>query len=150
MKILFKPQPKHHHHHHIWKSLYFYISMDFPIYLPTTKVYVKTFCLKKFGQIFSCLPYLPFQKFWTFWKESLLLNLYPHGMYWGIMKILIIREAFKLRLSLRMNLNNEHFLKPQPKHHHHQNICKSLYFYISMDFPIYLPTRKVYVRTFFF
>ena len=62
---------------------------------------------KKFGQIFSCLPYLPFQKVWTFWKESLLLNLYLHGMYWGIMKILIIREAFKLRLSLRMTLNNE-------------------------------------------
>ena len=28
-------------------------------------------------------------------------------IYWGIMKILIIREAFKLRLSLRMTLNNE-------------------------------------------
>ena len=61
----------------------------------------------KFGQIFSCLPYLPLQKVWTFWKESLLLNSYLHGMYWGIMKILIIREAFKLRLSLRMTLNNE-------------------------------------------
>ena len=37
----------------------------------------------------------------------MLLNSYLHGIYWGIMKILIIREAFKLRLSLRMTLNNE-------------------------------------------
>ena len=35
MKILFKPKPKHPHHHRIWKSIYFYISMDFPITLPT-------------------------------------------------------------------------------------------------------------------
>ena len=47
MKILFKPQPKHHQHHYIWKSPYFYISMDFSIYLPTTKVYVQTFFLEK-------------------------------------------------------------------------------------------------------
>ena len=37
MKILSKPQPKHPRHHKIWNSLYFYISMDFPIYLPYHK-----------------------------------------------------------------------------------------------------------------
>ena len=47
MKILFKPQPKHPHHHHNWNSLYFYISMDFPIYLSTTKVFVQTFYFEK-------------------------------------------------------------------------------------------------------
>ena len=34
-------------YHHIWKSLYLYISMDFPIYLSTTRVYVQTFFLEK-------------------------------------------------------------------------------------------------------
>ena len=37
----------HPHHHHIWKSLYFYLSMDTPIYLPTMKFLVQTFILEK-------------------------------------------------------------------------------------------------------
>ena len=47
MNILFKPQPKYPHYHHIWNSLYFYISIDFPIYLPTTNFFVQTFFLEK-------------------------------------------------------------------------------------------------------
>ena len=47
MKIIIKPQSEHLHHHHIWKSQYFYVSMDIPIYLPTTKVFVQTFFLEK-------------------------------------------------------------------------------------------------------
>ena len=35
------------HHHHIWNSVYFYISMDFPIYLPTTQFSVRTFFFEK-------------------------------------------------------------------------------------------------------
>ena len=40
-------------------------------------------------------------------------------------------------------------IKPQLKHPHHYHIWKSLNFYISMDLPIYLPTKKVFVQTFF-
>ena len=58
------------------------------------------------------------------------------------MKILTIREAFKLRLSLIMTLNDEN---PEPNHPHHHHIWNSLFFYISMDFPIYLPTTKVFI-----
>ena len=66
-------------------------------YLPSTLI-----CKKNvFGDILFCLPYLPIQ------KQSLLLNSYLHRIYWGIMKILIIREAFKFRLHLRITINNE-------------------------------------------
>ena len=75
------------------------------IYLPNTLVWTNI-SLDKYSQ-FSCLPYLPFWKVWIFWKESLLLNSYLHGIYWGTMKMPIIWEAFKLRLSLIMTLNNE-------------------------------------------
>ena len=66
------------------------------------------------------------------------------------MKILIIREAFEIKAHIKYDLNNEILFKPQPKHHHHHYIWKSLYFYISMDFPIYLPTKKVFVKKIFF
>merc|ERR1711867_361580 len=56
MIILFKPQQKYPHNHHILNSLYFYISMDFPIYLPTTHFFVLTFFWKKYGWR---IPYLP-------------------------------------------------------------------------------------------
>ena len=55
------PQPKHPHHQHIWKSLYFYMSKDIPIYVPTTKVLVQTFFWKKYGWR---IPYLPTA--WTY------------------------------------------------------------------------------------
>ena len=59
MKILFKPQQKHPNHHHIWNSLYFYISMDFPIYIPTTKVLAKLFFGKSMAEEYP--TYLQFE-----------------------------------------------------------------------------------------
>ena len=60
-----------------------------------------------FGQIFLIYPTYTSHKSLDIWKRSLLLNSYLHGIYWCRMKILIIREAFGLRLSLMITLNNE-------------------------------------------
>ena len=62
MKILFKPQSKHPHHHNIWTPVYFYISMEFPIYLPTEIFFVQTlFFWKKYAWR---IPYLT--TVWTY------------------------------------------------------------------------------------
>ena len=79
----------------------------------------------------------------------MLLNTYLHGIYRGIMKILLIRKAFKLRLSLMMTLNNENPFRTTAKTFSSSPYLDSLYFYISMDFPIYLPTKKNFAQTFF-
>ena len=55
MKILSKLLPKHPHHHYIWDSPYFYVSMDFPIYLPYHKKFVQTFFLEKVW-LYNTLP----------------------------------------------------------------------------------------------
>ena len=103
----------------------------------------------KLGQIFSCLPYLPLQKVWTFWKYSMLLNSYLYGIYWGIMKIFIIWKALKLWLSLMMTLNDENPFQTTAKTSSsspYLEITKLLYKY---GLP-YLPTyHKSFVQTFF-
>ena len=63
-------------------------------YLPSTLVWTKI-SLDKYSPVYP--TYLS-KKFGHFGKKSLLLNSYHNGIYWGTMKILIIREAFRLRL----------------------------------------------------
>ena len=66
-----------------------------------------------------------------------------------MMKLLIIREAFRLRLLLMMMLNNENPFQTTAKTSSQYHIWDSPYFYISIDCPIYLPTTKFFVQIFF-
>ena len=80
----------------------------------------------------------------------MLLNSYLHGIYWGIMKILIIRKPFKLRLSLMMTLNNEYPFQTTAKISSLSPYLKFTILLYKYRLP-YLPTyHKFFCPNFFF